>query len=71
MAYAGLSKGLQGLFVELLIGARNFGLLDEIMKRYDESFPGLIDKASASIVGLSIHAVRRVSDRPSLFGLGV
>ena len=29
VVYAGLTKGLQGLFVELLIGAKRFGLLDD------------------------------------------
>jgi 3-hydroxyisobutyrate dehydrogenase-like beta-hydroxyacid dehydrogenase len=66
VVYAGLTKGLQGLFVELLIGARSFGLLDEIMKRYEESFPGLIDKVSGSIVGLRIHAGRRAEEMDEL-----
>ena len=34
------------------MGARRFGLLDEIVKRYEESFPGLLDKVTSSIVGL-------------------
>ena len=58
VVYAGLTKGLQGLFVELLMGARRFGLLDEIVKRYEESFPGLLDKVTSSIVGLRIHAAQ-------------
>jgi hypothetical protein len=59
VVYAGLTKGLQGLFVELLMGARGFGLLDEILKRYEESFPGLLDKVTSSIVGLRVNAARR------------
>ena len=66
VVYAGLTKGLQGLFVELLIGARSFGLLDEIMKRYEESFPGLLDKVSGSIVGLRLHARRRAEEMDEL-----
>lgn len=66
VVYAGLTKGLQGLFVELLMGARKFGLLDEIMKRYEESFPGLLDKIAASIVGLRIHAARRAEEMVEL-----
>jgi 3-hydroxyisobutyrate dehydrogenase-like beta-hydroxyacid dehydrogenase len=62
IVYAGLTKGLQALFVELLMGARKFGLLDEITKRYEESFPGLLDKIAASIVGLRIHAGRRAEE---------
>jgi 3-hydroxyisobutyrate dehydrogenase-like beta-hydroxyacid dehydrogenase len=66
VVYAGLTKGLQGLFVELLMGARRFGLLDEIVKRYDESFPGLLDKVTSSIVGLRIHAARRAEEMDEL-----
>jgi 3-hydroxyisobutyrate dehydrogenase-like beta-hydroxyacid dehydrogenase len=66
IVYAGLTKGLQGLFVELLMGARSFGLLDEILKRYEESFPGLLDKVASSIVGLRIHAGRRAEEMDEL-----
>src|SRR5215831_18603464 len=66
VVYAGLTKGLQGLFVELLMGARSFGLLDEILKRFEESFPGLLDKVNASIVALRIHAGRRAEEMDEL-----
>lgn len=66
VVYAGLTKGLQGLFVELLMGARRFGLLDEILKRYEESFPGLLDKVTSSIVGLRTHAARRAEEMDEL-----
>jgi 3-hydroxyisobutyrate dehydrogenase-like beta-hydroxyacid dehydrogenase len=66
VVYAGLTKALQGLFVELLMGARRFGLLDEILKRYEESFPGLLDKVTSSIVGLRIHAARRAEEMDEL-----
>src|SRR5215468_5375535 len=66
VVYAGLTKGLQGLFVELLMGARRFGLLDEILKRYEQSFPGLLDKVTSSIVGLRIHAARRAEEMDEL-----
>jgi 3-hydroxyisobutyrate dehydrogenase-like beta-hydroxyacid dehydrogenase len=66
VVYAGLTKGLQGLFVELLIGAKSFGLLDEIVKRYEESFPGLLERVSSSIVGLRIHASRRAEEMDEL-----
>jgi 3-hydroxyisobutyrate dehydrogenase-like beta-hydroxyacid dehydrogenase len=64
--YAGLTKGLQGLFVELLVGARKFDLLDDIVRRYNESFPGLLDRVSRSIVGLRIHAGRRAEEMDEL-----
>ncbi|MBI4490999.1 MAG: NAD(P)-dependent oxidoreductase [Deltaproteobacteria bacterium] len=66
IVYAGLTKGLQGLFVELLIGARKFGLLDEILQRYDESFPGLAGKVGQSIAALPVHAGRRAEEMAEL-----
>lgn len=66
IVYAGLTKGLQGLFVELLIGARKFGLLDEILQRYDESFPGLAAKVGQSIAALPVHAGRRAEEMAEL-----
>jgi 3-hydroxyisobutyrate dehydrogenase-like beta-hydroxyacid dehydrogenase len=66
VVYAGLTKGLQGLFVELLMGAKSFGLLDEILKRYEESFPGLLDKIASSVVALRIHAGRRAEEMDEL-----
>ncbi|MEK6613268.1 MAG: DUF1932 domain-containing protein [Candidatus Binatota bacterium] len=66
IVYAGLTKGLQGLFVELLIGARKFGLLDEILKQYEESFPGLVGKVASSIAALPVHAGRRAEEMDEL-----
>ena len=66
VVYAGLTKGLQGLFVELLMGARRFGLLDEIIERYNESFPDLLQRVSQSIIGLRIHAGRRAEEMDEL-----
>jgi 3-hydroxyisobutyrate dehydrogenase-like beta-hydroxyacid dehydrogenase len=66
VVYAGLTKGLQGLFCELFMGARRFGLLDEIRAQYEESFPGLLDKVSGSIVGLQVHAGRRAEEMDEL-----
>ena len=66
VVYAGLTKGLQGLFCELFMGARRFGLLKELTEQYEASFPGLIDKVSSSIVGLRIHAARRAEEMDEL-----
>lgn len=66
VVYAGLTKGLQGLFVELLMGAQKFGLLNEILQRYEESFPGLLDKVTSSIVALRVHAGRRAEEMVEL-----
>jgi hypothetical protein len=48
------------------MGARKFGLTDEILQRYEESFPGLLDKVSSSIVGLRVHARRRAEEMDEL-----
>jgi putative dehydrogenase len=66
IVYAGLTKGLQGLFCELFMGARRFGLLEELSAQWEDSFPGLIDKVATSIVGLRIHAGRRAEEMDEL-----
>ncbi|MBI2988311.1 MAG: NAD(P)-dependent oxidoreductase [Deltaproteobacteria bacterium] len=66
IVYAGLTKGLQGLLVELLVGARKLGLLDEILQQYDKSFPGLVEKVGPSIAGLALHAARRAEEMDEL-----
>jgi hypothetical protein len=48
------------------MGARRFGLLKELTAQYEDSFPGLIDKVSSSIVGLRIHARRRAEEMDEL-----
>jgi len=66
IVYAGLTKGLQALFCELFMGAQRFGLLEELRAQYEESFPGLLEKVSTSIVGLRIHAGRRAEEMDEL-----
>lgn len=66
VVYAGLTKGLAGLFTELLIGAKKFNLLDQLLERYEESFPGLPGKISGSITSLPIHAARRAEEMAEL-----
>ncbi len=66
IVYAGLTKGLQALLTELLLGARKFDLLQEIMRRYEESFPGLVSKVGRGISALPIHASRRAEEMREL-----
>lgn len=66
IVYAGLTKGLQGLFTELLLGARKFDLLQPILKRYEESFPGLAGKVGGGIAALPVHAGRRAEEMREL-----
>ncbi|MDE0030978.1 MAG: DUF1932 domain-containing protein [Deltaproteobacteria bacterium] len=66
VVYAGFTKGLAGLFTELLTGAHKMGLLEQILERYEESFPGLPGKASGSITSLRLHAARRSEEMAEL-----
>ena len=66
VVYAGFTKGLQGLFCELLMGAQKFGMLNELRAQYEDSYPGLMDKVSGSIIGLRIHAGRRAEEMDEL-----
>ena len=66
IVYAGLTKGLQGLLTELLLGARKFDLLPEIMRRYEESFPGLVNKVGRGIAALPVHTGRRAEEMREL-----
>jgi len=64
--FAGLNKGLQGLMIELLIGAKNMDLLDQLIECYDERFPGLTKKVGRNIAALPVHAGRRAEEMDEL-----
>jgi 3-hydroxyisobutyrate dehydrogenase-like beta-hydroxyacid dehydrogenase len=64
--YAGLTKGLQSLLVELLLGAQKYGLLEELIQRYNKSHPGLVDGVGHSIAGLTVHGARRAEEMVEL-----
>jgi len=64
--YAGLSKGLQALLVELLLGAQKYGLLDELVQRYGKSHPGLVDGVGRTIAALTVHGARRAEEMVEL-----
>ena len=46
--------------------AKKFGLLEQILERYEESFPGLPKKVGQSIVSLPLHAGRRSEEMAEL-----
>ncbi len=64
--HAGLTKGLAGLFTELLIGAEKLGLLNEALADYEKSYPGLAQKVGHSILSLPAHAGRRSEEMAEL-----
>jgi len=64
--YAGLSKGLQGLLLELLAGAKRSDMLEQLVACYDERFPGLLHKIGRGINALPVHAGRRAQEMDEL-----
>lgn len=64
--YAGLTKGLQGLLVELLVGAKSLNLLDPLIECYEERLPGLVKKVGRGIAALPVHAGRRAEEMDEL-----
>ncbi len=64
--HAGLTKGLAGLFIDLLVGAEKFGLLDQTLADYEGSYPGLPQKVGHSILSLPVHAARRSEEMAEL-----
>ncbi len=64
--HAGLTKGLAGLFTELLVGAEKLGLLDETLEDYERSYPGIANKVGQSILSLPLHAGRRSEEMVEL-----
>ncbi len=64
--HAGLTKGLAGLFTELLVGAEKLGLLDETLADYERSYPGIANKVGQSILSLPLHAGRRSEEMVEL-----
>ncbi|MFB3108164.1 MAG: NAD(P)-binding domain-containing protein [Candidatus Binatia bacterium] len=64
--HAGLTKGLAGLFTELLVGAEKLGLLDETLEDYERSYPGIASKVGQTMLSLPLHAGRRSEEMVEL-----
>jgi len=64
--HAGLTKGLAGLFIELLVGAERLGLLEETLADYERSYPGLTQKVGQSTLSLPLQAARRSEEMAEL-----
>ena len=64
--HAGLTKGLAGLFTELLVGAEKLGILDETLEDYEKSYPGIASKVGQSMLSLPLHAGRRAEEMVEL-----
>jgi 3-hydroxyisobutyrate dehydrogenase-like beta-hydroxyacid dehydrogenase len=59
MLIAGLAKGLVALFVEMSVVAREAGLLDELLTRYRDYYPGVMDVVDRMVPTYPQHARRR------------
>ena len=66
MVYAGLTKGLSSLSVELLLTARSLGLFDQIIERYRLSYPEIADFMSRMLPDLPWRATRRSQEMEEL-----
>jgi len=66
MVYAGLTKGLSSLSVELLLTARSLGLFDQIMERYRLSYPEVADFMVRMLPDLPWRATRRSQEMEEL-----
>lgn len=66
MVYAGLTKGLSSLSVELLLTAHSLGLFDQIMERYRLSYPEVADFMAHILPDLPWRAARRSQEMEEL-----
>jgi 3-hydroxyisobutyrate dehydrogenase-like beta-hydroxyacid dehydrogenase len=64
--YAGLTKGLAALGVELLAGAERLGLYDMLMKKHGESLPSVVKFFRTSLPGYPERAKRRAEEMVEL-----
>jgi len=64
--YAGLNKGIAALLIELLVGARRAGILDDVVDLYNGGFRDLVKRMDAHITSNSLHARRRSEEMVEL-----
>ncbi len=68
MLYAGLTKGLSALSVELLLPARALGLLDPLLAKLQADSPDIANFMQRRILDLPMHAGRRSEEMEELAG---
>lgn len=66
MVYAGLTKGLSSLAVELLVTARALGILDQILEKYRLGHPEIAHFMAQTLPGLPLRAARRSQEMEEL-----
>ena len=66
MMYAGMTKGISSLAVELLVTAYSIGIFDEIMEKYRLDHPQLVGFIESILPGLPFRATRRSEEMAEL-----
>lgn len=64
--YAGLNKGIAALLIELLLGARRAGVLDDVVELYNGGFRDLVKRADGTLASMALHARRRSEEMVEL-----
>lgn len=64
--YAGLTKGMSALGMELLAGAQRLGLLDQLMDKYRADHPSVARFLERNLPGLPSRAARRAQEMAEL-----
>jgi len=66
IVYAGLTKGVSSLMMELLLLAHSLGIFDPIIAQYRSKFPDLVRFAESNLPGLPFRAARRSDEMEEL-----
>lgn len=66
MLYAGLTKGLSALGIELLAGAERLGLRPRLLEEYEDKHPSVIRFFEHTLPGLPPRAGRRSEEMAEL-----
>ena len=66
IVYAGLTKGVSALMMELLLLAHSLGILETMLAQYRKKFPDLVRFAESNLPGLPFRAARRSDEMEEL-----
>jgi 3-hydroxyisobutyrate dehydrogenase-like beta-hydroxyacid dehydrogenase len=66
IVYAGLTKGVSSLMLEMLLLAHSLGILEPMIAQYRKKFPDLVRFAESNLPGLPFRAARRSDEMEEL-----
>jgi putative dehydrogenase len=66
IVYAGLTKGVSSLMLEMLLLAYSLGILEPMIAQYRKKFPDLVRFAESNLPGLPFRAARRSDEMEEL-----